>query len=69
MVFFISLPLTGIKIQSEIHDSTEDARAALQLYKHYKKLKESDKLAAAITNLYEIGKKMAWKVPVLDASP
>lgn len=52
-----------MKIQSETHDSTEDARAALQLYKRYKEMEAEKKLGAALTDLYETGKILGWRVP------
>lgn len=53
----------GMKIQSETHDSIEDARAALQLFRRYKALEAESKIAEALSELYETGKTLNWKVP------
>jgi len=60
---YLHYMITGLVIQSEVHDSTEDARTALQLYRKYEELKSSGQLEKALEELYETGKKAQWKVP------
>ncbi|KAM4699078.1 PAN2-PAN3 deadenylation complex catalytic subunit PAN2 [Discoglossus pictus] len=59
-----------LKIQGETHDSIEDARTALQLYRKYMELSrngtEPDNFRKVLKGLYEKGRKMDWKVPEPD---
>ncbi|XP_011300484.1 PAB-dependent poly(A)-specific ribonuclease subunit PAN2 isoform X2 [Fopius arisanus] len=60
---FLTWHFLGKKIQSETHDSTEDARAALELYHKYRDLEDSGKLMEALQQLYDVGNELQWKVP------
>ena len=54
--------LSGESIQQSSHDSVEDARMALRLFKKYEELKASDKLDVVIAELYQTGDRMNWKI-------
>lgn len=60
-----------LNIQGETHDSIEDARTALQLYRKYLDLSRgggADEVRKALKGLYEKGRKMDWKVPESDGA-
>lgn len=52
----------GIQDASRGHDSIEDARGALQLYRKYLDLKERGEFETCLKRLYEEGHKCNWKV-------
>lgn len=66
----IILFLVDLNIQGETHDSIEDARTALQLYRKYLELSRgvgSDEVRKVLKGLYEKGRQMDWKVPESDS--
>lgn len=60
---FLAWHFLGNKIQSQTHDSVEDAHAALKLYQCYKKLEVDGNLQLKLEELYKCGKEMNWMVP------
>ncbi|KAK0175032.1 hypothetical protein PV327_008817 [Microctonus hyperodae] len=60
---FLTWHFLGKKIQSNTHDSTEDARAALELYHKFKELENDGKISEALEQLYSLGNELQWKVP------
>lgn len=63
---FLSHALLGEDIQSETHDSIEDANAALRLYELYVRMKRGDggmeRIARVLKELYAYGYAHNWKV-------
>ncbi|XP_033111118.1 PAN2-PAN3 deadenylation complex catalytic subunit PAN2-like [Anneissia japonica] len=69
---FLAWYFLKLNIQSETHDSIEDARTALLLYQKYLEGSDNgnDKVSwkATLKELYEQGRKLNWKIPEPDAS-
>ena len=53
-------------MQDEIHDSIEDAKTSLLLYKRYKALAAEgpEKVNAALQDLYQYGNRNNWTIGV-----
>ncbi|UYV77924.1 PAN2 [Cordylochernes scorpioides] len=54
---------SDLRIQAETHDSIEDAKTALQLFKKYQQLETEGKVKEALKKLYEVGRNLQWQVP------
>lgn len=66
---FLSWYLLRQTIQIDTHNSIEDARAALLLYKLYMQLEEERKFDETLDEIYREGRKLNWKTPGDPTSP
>ncbi|KAF0980632.1 hypothetical protein FDP41_013115 [Naegleria fowleri] len=48
-------------IQQDTHDSVEDARTALRLYKKYTELKQKNSFTSTLQDIYNIGRQTNWQ--------
>ena len=60
---FLAWHFLKSSIQGVTHDSIEDAVTALRLYKKYLELKKEGRVMDALTQMYDLGKELSWKVP------
>ena len=51
-------------MQQEVHDSVEDARAALELYIKAVEFKKDDTFDKVLRDIYDFGRKVEWKLGV-----
>jgi len=55
--------LVGMTIQGGSHDSVEDARTALMLYRKHQRLAAKGDLPTKLRELYDAGREHQWKIP------
>jgi PAB-dependent poly(A)-specific ribonuclease subunit 2 len=63
---FLASVLLGIDIQQTTHDSIEDSRTALQLYRMHEKLVKEGRFDEVLQEIYSIGRKRLWKIHKSD---
>ncbi|KAI5954629.1 PAN2 [Candida jiufengensis] len=62
---FLAFIVLGDKVQLDNHDSIEDAKTALLLYKKYIELTEKGEFENMLNYIYSEGNKLRYKVPVI----
>lgn len=55
--------LAELHVQDGAHDSAEDAKTALQLYRCYQRLQVEARLQDSLGQLYETGRRLNWQIP------
>lgn len=66
---FLSWLLLGEEVQTGMHDSIEDARMALRLYKRYLEYEREGNIEQVLSEIYKRGFKTGFKVPNSQDSP
>ena len=62
MLTIVNFP-PGLHIQEGAHDSSEDARTALMLYRKYREVETQGQVKQSLKKLYETGRSCGWQVP------
>ncbi|RUS31626.1 ubiquitin carboxyl-terminal hydrolase-domain-containing protein [Jimgerdemannia flammicorona] len=65
---FLAWHLLNEDIQKDTHDSVEDARTALAIYKKYLQYREEGRFGQVLEEVYEAGRKANWLKSAKDAS-
>lgn len=65
---FLAWFLLNEDIQTETHDSIEDARTALKLWRLYESLKAEGKVESTLKEVYRRGREVGFKVPSGNSS-
>lgn len=60
---FLAWYLLKEDIQLETHDSIEDARTALKLYRKYQEFQDAGILETILSDIYRVGREMSFKPP------
>lgn len=59
----VPLLVAELHVQDGAHDSAEDAKTALLLYRKYQQLQTDGLLTESLSKLYETGRSLNWQVP------
>lgn len=60
---FLAWYLLKEDIQLETHDSIEDARTALRLYRKYQEFEDAGILESMLQDIYKVGREVGYKAP------
>jgi len=66
---FLAWYILGEHIQTDTHDSIEDARTALRLYNVYHEFEEQGKFDQILEEIYREGRQYGFKPPQADSLP
>ena len=59
---FLANYLLGCDMQQDTHDSIEDARTALEIYRKAVELKKKGRFEKVLLEIYEFGQQNDWKI-------